>query len=134
MNKKIIFSILGIVIVGVALFFTILNSNITPLVNVKDQSISNNQVFIDSAIAIAPSWLVIQTEANGVPGPVIGYVKINKGENSNISVKINATEITPKLFAMIHEDGGEKNKFDFPENDMPLIYKGEMVSKLFVVK
>ncbi len=133
MVKKILIALLGIGIVGVIVSLVI-KDNIVPKVVVSDQSIQNGQVMVAEVDAIAPSWLVIQTETNGAPGPVVGYIKINKGSNKNVSVKIDIQKSTPKLFAMIHEDNGEKDQFDFPNNDMPLLYKGEMVSELFTVK
>lgn len=134
MKKTIIFPVLGLVILIVISLLIFSRSNIVPSVIVKDQPIVNGQVTVESVTAIANSWLVIQTETNSVPGPVIGYIKINKGENKNVSVPIDITASTPKLFAMIHEDSGEKNRFDFPENDMPLMYNDLMVSQLFTVK
>lgn len=134
MKKTIIFPILGLVILIVIGLIIFSKSNIIPQVIVEDQPIVNGQVTVQNVTAVAPSWLVIQTETNSVPGPVIGYVKINKGENKNISVSIDTAASTPNLFAMIHEDDGEKNKFDFPENDMPLMYNDLMVSQLFSVE
>lgn len=134
MNRTIKFSLFGIAVIGAGALYVLNNGDIIPQVTASDQSIIEGQVFVSSATAVAPSWLVVQTETNGVPGPVIGYTKINKGENRNISVKIDPSKSTPKLFAMIHEDSGEKDKFDFPGNDMPLLYKNEMVSKLFALK
>ncbi|TSC52411.1 MAG: beta-Ig-H3/fasciclin [Parcubacteria group bacterium LiPW_41] len=131
MNKKIIL-ILVVALFVVLVIFLAFNGGVVPKVLVSDQLIQNNQIVIAQVDAVAPSWLVIQTETNGVPGPVIGYTKIKKGTNKNVSVKIDTEKSTPKLFAMIHEDVGEKDKFDFPNNDMPLYYKGEMISKLFV--
>lgn len=133
MSKKIILSLLGVGIV-VVIISALFRSNIIPQIQVSDQPIQGGQVTIAKVDAIAPSWLVVQTETNGAPGPVIGYTKINKGSNINVVVQVDAQKSTPKLFAMIHEDDGEKDKFDFPNNDMPLLYKGEMVSELFTVK
>ena len=133
MIKKILIALLGIGVLGIIFLLIIKKDNI-PRVIVSDQSIQNERITVAKVDAIAPSWLVIQTETNGIPGPVVGYVKINKGTNANVSVKIDVQKSTPKLFAMIHEDGGEKGRFDFPNNDMPLLYKGEMVSKLFSIK
>lgn len=133
MNKTIIFSVLGIAAAGLAISF-LLGGNVIPSVAVSDQAILGGQVVVDRAVAIAPSWLVIQTETNGAPGPVIGYTRLEKGENNNVSVKIDVQKSTPKLFAMIHEDSGIKGELDFPENDMPLIYQEEMVSKLFSIR
>jgi len=133
MTKKIIITFVGLAaIVVIASFF--LKSNVIPQVLVSDQPIKNGKVVVSQVDAVAPSWLVIQVETNGVPGIVVGYKKIDKGTNKDVAVDIDAQKATPKLFAMIHEDNGEKNKFDFPNNDMPLLYKGEMVSKLFTVR
>lgn len=134
MRKIIIFSLIGIATVGLLFLLFFRGNNVVPQLTVSDQVIQDQQVTIESVTAVATSWLVIQTETNGAPGPVIGYTKINKGENKNVSVKIDTVKSTPKLYAMIHEDSGEKGKFDFPNNDMPLTYNGEMVSKLFVIK
>ena len=134
MSKKIVFSLLGVVIVIVGLLLIFGGDKIIPSVIVNDQPIRDGQVIVEGVTAVAPSWLVIQTETNGTPGPVIGYVKINKGENKNVAVTIDTQKSTAKLFAMIHVDDGEKDKLDFPNNDMPLVYKGEMVSKLFSVQ
>jgi len=133
MSKKIIWPLLGVGIV-VLIISVLFKSSIIPRVQVSDQVIRGGQVTIAEVDAVASSWLVIQTETNGTPGPVIGYTKINQGTNKNVVVQIDAQKSTPKLFAMIHEDNGEKGKFDFPNNDMPLLYKGEMVSELFTVR
>ena len=131
MSKKILLALLGIGIVGVSAAFYFMGNSVVPRVVVSDQSIGDGQVTVSEVDAVAPSWLVIQTETNGAPGPVVGYTKIPKGLNKNVSVKIDVQRSTPRLFAMIHEDDGIKDRFDFPGNDMPLLYKGEMVNKLF---
>ena len=134
MNKKIIWLLVIVAGIAVSTILVIPRTGPIPQVQVSDQTIQNSQVTITTADAIASSWLVIQTETNGIPGPVIGYTKINKGINKNVVVQIDAQKITTRLFAMIHEDSGEKGKFDFPENDMPLLYRGEMVSRLFFTR
>ena len=126
--------ILGISIIALIAFAVLSRNNIVPRVQVNDQTIKDSQIIVAEVDAVALSWLVIQTETNGAPGPVIGYTKINKGSNKNVVVQIDAQKSTPKLFAMIHEDNCEKGKFDFHNNDIPLLYKGEMVSELFTVE
>ncbi len=133
MSKKNILPLVGASII-ILIIYVLLRNNIIPQVQVSDQPIQGGQVTIALADAVAPSWLVVQTETNGTPGPVIGYTKIDKGTNKNIIVQVDVQKVTPKLFAMIHEDNGEIGIFDFPNNDMPLMYKGDMVSELFSVK
>lgn len=133
MNKKTYFSIVLVIAIGATVFFINKKPSVIPSVSVGDQKIETGEVEILEAVAAEPSWLVIQTNDNGVPGPVIGYEKINAGSNKNIAVKINKTQATPSLYAMIHEDTGTKGSFDFPKNDLPLMYKMEMVAKVFNV-
>jgi hypothetical protein len=134
MNKTSIIAAAGIIAVGSILAIALSSGKITSVVNVSDQEIRDGKVVIANATAVAPSWLVIQTETNGAPGPVVGYVKIGRGENKDVAVSIDVQKSTPKLFAMIHEDNGEKDKFDFPGNDMPLTVNNQMVSQLFTIK
>jgi hypothetical protein len=134
MNKTSLLAAVGIIAVGSILVIALSSGKITPVVNVSDQEIRDGKVVVANATAVAPSWLVIQTETNGAPGPVIGYVKIGRGENKDVAVSIDVQKSTPKLFAMIHEDNGEKDKFDFPGNDMPLTVNNQMVSQLFTIK
>lgn len=124
----------GTIAVGSILAIALSSGKITPVVKVSDQEIRDGKVVVANATAVAPSWLVIQTETNGTPGPVVGYAKISRGENKDVSVSIDVQKSTPKLFAMIHEDNGEKEKFDFPGNDMPLTVNNRMVSQLFAIK
>ncbi len=133
--KKIIISVsVLVIIIAIAVFLFLNKSTITPSLTAIDQPISNNSVTVQRVMATESSWLVIQTETNQVPGPVIGYLKINKGETKDIKVTIDSAQATTRLFAMIHEDTGEKGKFDFPGNDMPLLFNGDMVSQLFTIK
>lgn len=135
MDKNFVVGLTGAAVIGIIALLVIKNGgSIAPQVIVKNQPITNSQVVVDQADTVDDSWLVIQTETNGVPGPVIGYKKLSKGQNINVSVPIEQTQATSNLFAMIHEDTGEKGKFDFPDNDMPLLYNDEMVSKVFTTK
>lgn len=110
--------------------------NIVPSVSADDQQLKNNTVTIKEVIAPADGWLLIQQNLEGdVPGPVLGYAAVKAGTNTDITVVLDygSDEITPELQAMIHEDTGEQGKLDFPEGDMPLMYKDEMVFKIFKV-
>lgn len=133
MNKKIALGIIAIFLVGVV-GIALGRNKIVPKVSVQDQAISKSQVVVEDVVSPVDGWLVIQTETNNVQGPVIGYVKIKKGEQKNVAVTIDESKATSKLFAMIHEDTGEKDKLDFPGADMPLMYNDDMVFQLFSVK
>lgn len=132
MNTKIIGGLIGIVIVIAA--FALSRDGIVPSIIVVDQSLVEKQVLVDTVVAQKDSWLVVQTSTNNVPGPVIGYTKVRKGEQKNISVVIDQDKVTPVLYAMLHDDVGEINKLDFPGSDMPSMFKGEMIAKTFSIK
>ena len=128
-----------IIIISISLFviaagFFVLKSkepSVIPSISVLDQSDLNGEVLVKEVVTKNPAWLVIQTNDDGVPGPVIGFVKIAAGKNTDVKVKVDKDKATASLFAMIHEDNGTKDKFDFPENDLPLMYKMDMVAKTF---
>lgn len=122
--------LVAMIIFGI-MYISSKRSSIVPSVSVQDQKDVNGEIIIQEVVSAKPGWLVIQTNDDGVPGPVIGYTKINAGNNSKVKVKIDKSQATATLYAMIHEDDGTKEKFDFPENDLPLMYKMEMVAKVF---
>lgn len=98
----------------------------TPSVVANEQSIVDGTVTIASAYMSAPGWLVIHIEADGKPGPVIGYVALPAGESKDIKVTIDASQATPKLFAMLHIDAGVAGTYEFPGADAP-VKDGEMI-------
>jgi hypothetical protein len=98
----------------------------TPSVTASDQSIVDGTVTIASAYMSVPGWLVIHIEADGKPGPVIGYVALPAGESKDIKVTIDASQATPKLFAMLHIDAGVAGTYEFPGDDAP-VKEGDMI-------
>ncbi len=97
-----------------------------PAVVANEQSIVDGTVTVASAYMEVPGWLVIHIEADGKPGPVIGYVALPAGESKDIKVTIDAAQATPKLFAMLHIDAGVAGTYEFPGADAP-VKDGEMI-------
>ncbi len=97
-----------------------------PSLTANDQSIVDGTVTIASAYMEVPGWMVIHTEADGKPGPVIGYVQLPAGESKDIKVTIDASQSTPKLFAMLHVDAGVAGTYEFPGDDAP-VKDGDMI-------
>ncbi len=97
-----------------------------PAVVANEQSVVDGTVTIASAYMDVPGWLVIHIEADGKPGPVIGYVALPAGESKDIKVTIDAAQSTPKLFAMLHIDAGVAGTYEFPGDDAP-VKDGEMI-------
>ena len=92
----------------------------TPAVTANEQSVVDGTVTIASAYMDVPGWMVIHIEADGKPGPVIGYVQLPAGESKDIKVTIDASQVTPKLFAMLHIDAGVAGTYEFPGDDAPV--------------
>ena len=106
----------------------------TPEVFVIDQPSVDNTVNVTRATIDAPGWVVIHADADGAPGPVIGYSPLAAGINANIKVDIDPKAATSVLYAMLHEDNGEAGVFDFPDGaDVPVERSGEPVTKSFNV-
>jgi len=91
-----------------------------PSVSVSDQDASGGTVTIDSITAAEPSWIVIHTEQNGGPGPIVGYAAVREGESTGVVVEIDAAAATPVLYAMLHVDAGTIGTYEFPGADVPV--------------
>ncbi len=113
---------------------TIEESSITPAVFVEDQALNNNTVTASSVVSDGEGWLVIHAEAEGKPGPILGYSSVVDGENSNVVVGIDKASATEKLFAMLHVDEGEIGIFEFPDGpDSPVTVDGKVVTPAFQI-
>lgn len=105
-----------------------------PSVTVVDQAIVNGQVTIPVVRSPGMGWLVIHADADGRPGPILGYSQVMAGDNADVLVVIDATQATDTLYAMLHTDAGEEGTFEFPGGpDTPVSVEGEVVSPPFAV-
>jgi hypothetical protein len=99
----------------------------TPAVTVVDQPIANGQVTVEQVISAGPGWIVIHAQADGKPGPILGYTQVNDGQNLDVVVDIDATNATQTLYAMLHTDAGTVGTWEFPGGaDLP-VKAGEVV-------
>lgn len=107
---------------------------VQPAVSVSNQEISNGTVTIAEVISDGAGWLVIHAQADGKPGPILGFSAVSAGENLNVAVDIDASAATETLYAMLHTDAGELGAFEFPDGpDTPVALGGQVVSPSFVV-
>ena len=105
----------------------------TPSINVSDQDVSGGSVTIDTVTSSQLGWMVIHAEADGGPGPVIGYTQVQEGENQDVAVDIDLDAATDKLFAMLHIDAGITGTYEFPGDDVPAKMDDAVVVKPFNV-
>lgn len=102
-----------------------------PEVEVKDQEIKDSSVVIAKVVSDGPGWLVIHAQAEGKPGPVIGYAPVKSGENKDVVVKIDESKATETLYAMLHVDAGTVGTYEFPGADVPAAVDGQVITPAF---
>jgi len=105
-----------------------------PAVRVSDQRIENDSVVAQRVVSQGPGWLVIHQDANGAPGPVVGWAALKPGVNWNVRVKINSTGAPSYLWAMLHTDAAPVGRYEFPGPDAPLTLDGKVVMKEFELR
>lgn len=104
----------------------------TPSVSVADQALVNGTVTIAEVVSEGPGWIVIHADANGGPGPILGYSAVGDGANSDVVVALDLTGVTGTLYAMLHTDAGEAGAFEFPGGpDTPVTVDGQVVTPAF---
>jgi plastocyanin len=84
-----------------------------PFVEVEDQPLGPNAtVTVQSAGVEQQGWIVIHADDDGEPGPIIGHARLDEGENTDVTVEIDPTGLTPILYAMLHVDAGSRGTFE----------------------
>ncbi|HMN27967.1 MAG TPA: hypothetical protein PKE45_07410, partial [Caldilineaceae bacterium] len=82
---------------------------------------------VESLTAAAPGWMVIHSDNNGSPGPVLGETAVPAGDSSNVEVTLDPPlEGDATLWAMLHVDEGVIGTYEFPGADVP-VKDGDMV-------
>ncbi len=107
---------------------------IVPSVTVADQEIDEDKVIIAEVISDGPGWLVVHAQADGKPGPVLGYSAVAGGANTAVAVAIDTSSATETLYAMLHTDAGEIGTWEFPNGpDVPVTVGEQVVTPAFKV-
>jgi plastocyanin len=107
---------------------------VVPTVTVMDQELMSNTVAIAEVVSEGAGWLVIHAQADGRPGPILGYTPVADGSNANVMVEIDPTGATETLYAMLHTDGGAMGTWEFPGGpDTPVSVDGMVVTPPFMV-
>jgi predicted lipoprotein with Yx(FWY)xxD motif/polyisoprenoid-binding protein YceI len=105
-----------------------------PVVSVSDQEIAGGTVSIAEVISDGPGWLVIHAQAEGKPGPILGYSPVADGETKSVVVEIDTANATEALYAMLHTDAGEIGEFEFPDGpDAPVKVDEKVVTPAFMI-
>ncbi len=103
----------------------------TSAVIVKDQEYDGTTVIVADVFSQGPGWMVIHSQVGGSLGPPIGYTHVDPGDNKNVAVKIDPTQATAVMYAMLHTDAGVIGKYEFPGPDVPAMVNGQMIAPSF---
>ena len=132
--------LIGVVLIAAMLIVTVLVAapavfaTFAPEVFTVAQPIVDSRVTVTRATLNEPGWLVIHADADGAPGPVIGYTPLPAGISANIAVAIDPAAATPTLYAMLHTDAGVAGEYEFPDGpDLPVQRGEQLIMRAFQV-
>lgn len=105
-----------------------------PFIKVADQPIVNSTIVIPEVFSLGDAWLVIHRQnGDGTQGPMVGFVRVKDGDNTNVVVRVDTRFTSTTMYAMLHADMGKIGKLEFPGPDEPVMANGEMVNIPFIV-
>ncbi len=117
-----------------ALAFPTFAQEPTPSVTVSDQPLLDGTVTVEKVVSVGPGWIVIHAQADGKPGPILGYSQVADGESNSVVVEVDASGATSTLYAMLHTDAGEIGTWEFPGGpDTPVMVGEQVVTPAFRV-
>lgn len=124
----------GIALVLMLTMVSLGSAQMTPSVTVNDQAIVKGQVVVEKVVSVGPGWIVIHAQAEGKPGPILGFTQVADGENNDVVVEIDPTRATRTLYAMLHTDAGAMGVWEFPGGpDVPVKVDDTIVTPAFNV-
>lgn len=98
-------------------------------IHAHDQFVDGDTVEIASVTSVVDGWLVIHSDANGAPGPVLGQTQVLKGVTTDVEVTLQADGRTTTLWPMLHVDTGTPGEYEFGAvegADAPVIVRGQV--------
>lgn len=112
-----------------------------PMVEAADQDVSNGIVSASKVVAGENGWMVVhRTDAEGKPGPVVGYAPLRMGENVDVAA-ILTEEVKPgeMLMLMVHSEAGgmKTGGFEYTlgaKEDGPIKPDGKLVMQTITAK
>ncbi len=103
-----------------------------PRINVQDQNVGKDGVIvIENATVAEPAWLVLFEDDEGEPGTMLAYSPLKPGVYDNVTMAIDWQSATPILHAILYNDAGDRNVFEAPEIDLPIIIDGKPIATAF---
>jgi plastocyanin/Cu/Zn superoxide dismutase len=101
---------------------------------VRDQTLEDSTVTVKQVFSAVKGWIVIHADQDDAPGPVIGHAAVEAGFNQDVTVEVDTGMVTDTLWAMLHEDTGEEDVYEFPGGDPPVRVNDQIVVQPFEVQ
>lgn len=103
-------------------------------IDVADQAGDGTALTVASVnIESSPGWIALHADADGAPGPVVGFVQIPEGDSENVDVMGEDALSSGDYWPMLHRDDGELGTYEFGETqgaqDAPVTRDGKPVMK-----
>lgn len=70
-------------------------------------------IHVHHALSDGPGFVVIHSDNQGSPGPVLGYAPVADGQNTEIEIELTTEGLTPVVWPMLHVDTGEIGTYEF---------------------
>ena len=72
-------------------------------------------------------WVAVHADDNGRPGEVLEYAPLREGENADVAVRLDRPASSGRLYAMVHADSPDDDRYTFPNGDPPVEADGQAV-------
>ncbi|GAB4572941.1 MAG: hypothetical protein Kow0077_13780 [Anaerolineae bacterium] len=86
--------------------------NAAPTIRYSGALAEDGALIVDAALIDAPGWLVIHSDNDGAPGPVLGAAPLLPGLTENVRVELEG-DPGSRVFPMLHYDTGEAGVYEF---------------------
>ncbi len=104
---------------------------------VKNQK-TVGQITVKKIATSRDGWVSIhksQEDGSIVLPDSIGEARVDSGDSEDVIVDLwEAPDINETLWVLLHIDGGERGKYEFPGKDVPVQKNGETMARSFTIK
>ena len=105
-----------------------------PSIVAQDQTITDGRVILGPVTMTVDGWLVAYESDGKKPGQILGYGYLSEGEYPEVTIPIEDSAYTGKVYLAPHYDRGANAQFEFPGVDMPLEIDGVVPVTSFVIE
>jgi hypothetical protein len=101
------------------------------VLEVSSQILKGESVIVSRVRSPASGWVSVHVSEGGTPGRLLGYAPVRAGESSFLWIKLDLTDISPGLVAVLRTDAGKIGTFENPGPDAPVLAEGSAVTAAF---